>query len=510
MRLLALALALLVSPAHAQNTFFAGSPGDMIYRGNTGWAAVPGGTGGCPLVSNGPTAAASWQCDLSGSPTLRLPSIPTNRVLGNVTGTQTYPRPIDINQLLDTVGYDTLRPPPPGSIISKSSTTRTWQAIPATAPLGWVLTSQGPGISPQFVPNNTTPIVPGAAGTCLVSNGISVNPSYQNCQPASPLAIGQLTINGATNLGQVLIGMRSDAVNASATYFASVTMQNLTTGPTDSVFQEAYAFQDVITGTPAVDIWARQLDPNHERKEWMVDKYRGDLIVQYGRNPPVNARIPSNQLGVTFFTGLFSQCAGCGTALTLESTIAASNIGLIWDTHTLPGTGGIIWGLTARGSDLAGALTLRNQTTNNDIWTVDPSSGAFTLYAGMSIQSGSNPLLVYQNTNIGATTTVQLTNTTQIWDLQMRSDLSQAFALRDQTNNVDKITAAINTGDITLNGSIINPKKTASASAPGAANIKIESVCGTAGGTAKIIAYAGTSATPTTILDNIGAGVSGC
>ena len=46
--------------------------------------------------------------------------------------------------------------------------------------------------------------------------------------------------------------------------------------------------------------------------------------------------------------------------------------------------------------------------------------------------------------------------------------------------------------------------------APGAALSRIETVCGTNSGTAKIIVYAGTSTTPTTLLDNIGAGVSGC
>lgn len=53
-------------------------------------------------------------------------------------------------------------------------------------------------------------------------------------------------------------------------------------------------------------------------------------------------------------------------------------------------------------------------------------------------------------------------------------------------------------------------KMTASASAPGAAGAKLELVCGTNGGTAKLVAYAGTSATATTIIDNIGAGVTGC
>lgn len=53
-------------------------------------------------------------------------------------------------------------------------------------------------------------------------------------------------------------------------------------------------------------------------------------------------------------------------------------------------------------------------------------------------------------------------------------------------------------------------KMTASASAPGAGGFKFEGVCGTNAGTGKIIVYAGTSTTASTVLDNIGAGVTGC
>lgn len=53
-------------------------------------------------------------------------------------------------------------------------------------------------------------------------------------------------------------------------------------------------------------------------------------------------------------------------------------------------------------------------------------------------------------------------------------------------------------------------KIAATGAAPGATGMKFEGVCGTTGGTMKIIAYAGTSTTPVTITDNIGSGVSGC
>lgn len=70
---------------------------------------------------------------------------------------------------------------------------------------------------------------------------------------------------------------------------------------------------------------------------------------------------------------------------------------------------------------------------------------------------------------------------------------------------------ATGAGALTLTtGAVGMSKMTASASAPGAAGGKIELVCGTNAGTAKLVAYAGTSGTAVTILDNIGAGVTGC
>jgi len=70
---------------------------------------------------------------------------------------------------------------------------------------------------------------------------------------------------------------------------------------------------------------------------------------------------------------------------------------------------------------------------------------------------------------------------------------------------------ALGAGTLTVSaGSVGLSKITASAAAAGAGGGKIELVCGTNAGTAKLIAYAGTSTTAVTILDNIGSGVTGC
>ncbi|MES2126656.1 MAG: hypothetical protein V4463_05235 [Pseudomonadota bacterium] len=53
-------------------------------------------------------------------------------------------------------------------------------------------------------------------------------------------------------------------------------------------------------------------------------------------------------------------------------------------------------------------------------------------------------------------------------------------------------------------------KITADGAAPGAGGGKLQFVCGTNAGTAKLVISAGTSATAVTVVDNIGAGVTGC
>jgi hypothetical protein len=50
------------------------------------------------------------------------------------------------------------------------------------------------------------------------------------------------------------------------------------------------------------------------------------------------------------------------------------------------------------------------------------------------------------------------------------------------------------------------PKTAPTGVAPGAGNAVIQAVAGTSPGTAKLIMYAGTSAVPTTIIDNVGGG----
>jgi hypothetical protein len=91
------------------------------------------------------------------------------------------------------------------------------------------------------------------------------------------------------------------------------------------------------------------------------------------------------------------------------------------------------------------------------------------------------------------------------------SATAKSIVLSPTTAYVSTSVGVGGTGSLNLaTGELGLFKEAASGSAPGAAGGKIELVCGTNSGTAKLIVYAGTSTTPATLLDNIGSGVTGC
>lgn len=94
------------------------------------------------------------------------------------------------------------------------------------------------------------------------------------------------------------------------------------------------------------------------------------------------------------------------------------------------------------------------------------------------------------------------------------SDFSGACYFRLSTAGAISLPQSLMVGSLTnltlAAGEVGLSKITASGTAPGAAGLKLGAVCGTNAGSAKIIAYAGTSTTPVTVIDNVGSGVTGC
>lgn len=172
-------------------------------------------------------------------------------------------------------------------------------------------------------------------------------------------------------------------------------------------------------------------------------------------------------------------------------------------------------GLTGGGNVFVGARTAWNITGNAAHNTmVGQGAGAtagtvsnVTLLGqnvgGTTLTSGSDIIIIgddsHPDTNTSHTLLIQGAGTTP--SVQCTGINATPLCMVPGSLQVGSATAAtLAQGEFDLT------KISASGSAPGAGNLKLAVVGGTSGGTCKIIAYAGTSTTPTTVIDNVGSG----
>jgi hypothetical protein len=152
-KILGLLLALLVSPAAAQ-VIPSGPWGSINYWGVGGLSQVlnPGLAGQC-LTTQGIGSAPIWvNCQVSSL--ALLPPVNGNTILANNTLNFVAPQALDVNRVLDMVGYDISRPPAVESILYKSNVgpNFNWQTLPpGTA--GSVLAAGGPTNPPFWSPS---------------------------------------------------------------------------------------------------------------------------------------------------------------------------------------------------------------------------------------------------------------------------------------------------------------------------------------------------------------------
>lgn len=141
----------------------------------------------------------------------------------------------------------------------------------------------------------------------------------------------------------------------------------------------------------------------------------------------------------------------------------------------------------------------------NSVGTIELGGVGTTGISANVIQGTSN---VNYLEIAGSVTTAPVT-----WNIR-GTDSNVNFVINPKGTGSFAVTTSLMVGSATpltlTTGAVGMAKMTASASAPGAAGGKLELVCGTAGGSAKLVVYAGTSGTAVTIADNIGTGVTGC
>lgn len=80
------------------------------------------------------------------------------------------------------------------------------------------------------------------------------------------------------------------------------------------------------------------------------------------------------------------------------------------------------------------------------------------------------------------------------------------FPTASISGSADTSISRLGVGLVGINGQLAIPKVSGTGTAPGAGQLKLEVVAGTNAGSCKIQAYAGTSTTPVTVLDNVGSG----
>ncbi len=132
------------------------------------------------------------------------------------------------------------------------------------------------------------------------------------------------------------------------------------------------------------------------------------------------------------------------------------------------------------------------QTQGSRVGTDTNTGGAnLTVASGIGTGTGSPSGIILQ-------TPTQTTSgkTTQV--------LATSMIITNGAASVGSATLSISPGSFGIT------RITTSATAPGALGGKLELICGATAGTARLVVYAGTSATPKTIIDSIGTGVSGC
>lgn len=314
----------------------------------------------------------------------------------------------------------------------------------------------------------------------VASVAIGTNAMRNGAATTTSIAIGQNALIGDETAPSTSVG--SDMVAIGYTAMASATRTSLST----TIAIGTRAGNALQTGAAGVFI-------GHEAGkvatvannmvgigfQALVAASTGSDTVAVGRNAGGSITTAANDVFIGHFAGqgaTGSNLVAVGShsleasGSTVNAVAVGHNAGKLWT-----GNGGLFLGPQVGSTTAATGNNVILIGTNSS--TDTPASNT-TNY--MAIGGGSTPIMFATSTN--ATPAVSIPGS-----------------------------LSLGSGSLTVSaGSIGLTKITASAAAPGAGGGKIELVCGTNSGTAKLIAYAGTSTTAVTILDNIGASVTGC
>lgn len=156
-------------------------------------------------------------------------------------------------------------------------------------------------------------------------------------------------------------------------------------------------------------------------------------------------------------------------------------------------------------SDSSGVMQQAQQWTSAATTFRNAYNIVFGTGSGTKIGTGTTQKLAFYNSTPIAQSAATTDLGTVLSDLGLRAAGTAYPITTSGLVTIGSGTAA--TGSA---GELAMAKIAATGTAPGANYCKEEWVCGTNAGSAKKIAYCGTSTTPVTIVDNVGSGVTGC
>jgi len=199
--------------------------GSTIYRGASGWVALPPGTSGYFLKTLGPGADVQWAAagagvtsitagtGIAASPnplvatgTLALAPVATGTLLANTSGTTTAPTPTTLSGLLDAVMSNAR-----GSILMRAG--GGWVAL-AAGTSGYYLKTQGPTADPVWdAPAGTGTVTSISAGTGITTGGAPIT------------GVGTVSLANVANLSMLANtsgGSAAPVATTASLYFDSV------------------------------------------------------------------------------------------------------------------------------------------------------------------------------------------------------------------------------------------------------------------------------------------------
>lgn len=235
----------------------------------------------------------------------------------------------------------------------------------------------------------------------------------------------------------------------------------------------------------------------------------GDLFLDSGR------KFDFGGGNLTLIHSAAELALNAGSLLNLGGGTVANAVSAGLDIHVSAGVGGL--GFTSWAADANNSLTYYRMSASSTVGThavvainnrlsrfiyqgSDGTAFQDAAYFDVAIDgtpggSGDMPgRFVFSTTPDGGASPVEA----------LRIDSAQigVWSTALSVGSATKLT--VNAGEIAMN------RMSASASAPGAAGAKLAFICGTNAGTLRLVAYAGTSSTGVTVVDNIGASATGC